>query len=158
MFAPGGGIAAADAICASDASAAGLSGNFLALVSVTGQSVTSRFAATPMGTQWVRPDGVMVAKAPFTELEAPINVDLAGMYYSVPVWTGESGTPNTPSSCYDWMADATQAPYIRGVAGVSSDAGTACRNPANCSRAFYDNVVSLPPTCNTALKLYCMEL
>jgi hypothetical protein len=103
-----------------------------------------------MGTQWVRSDGVVVATTPFTELEAPINVDLAGKYHSEAVWTGENGDPSDASTCTSWVPTA----FASGTYGVSSDSGLACRKPGDCSRAFADAAWF----CSSAYKLYCMEL
>lgn len=61
IFTPGGGIAAADAICQNEASAAGLSGTYRALLATTTASAASRFNSGPGTLPWGRPDGVLLA-------------------------------------------------------------------------------------------------
>jgi hypothetical protein len=58
LWTPGGGIASADAACQSDATAAGLSGTYRALLATTGASALSRFNLS--GAPWVRVDNAVV--------------------------------------------------------------------------------------------------
>jgi hypothetical protein len=55
---PGGGLADADALCATEAAEAGLSGSFKALLAADGYSAEDRFDTD--GDVWVRPDGVAI--------------------------------------------------------------------------------------------------
>jgi hypothetical protein len=61
-FASTGGLAAADALCASEATAAQLPGTFKALLGTTAASAISRFGLS--GPTWVRPDGIALADSP----------------------------------------------------------------------------------------------
>ena len=61
-YVPTGGLAGADALCASEASAAGLPGSFLALLPTSSTSAISRFDIS--GPTWVRPDGIALADSP----------------------------------------------------------------------------------------------
>ena len=58
-FSSGGGFPAADALCASEATAAGLAGTFRALVGDATTTPESRFSLT--GLPWRRVDGVQIA-------------------------------------------------------------------------------------------------
>ena len=59
VFTPGGGLAAADALCNSEASTASLPGTYRALLATTTASAASRFSTS--GAPWGRPDGVLLA-------------------------------------------------------------------------------------------------
>jgi hypothetical protein len=54
----GGGVAALDAACASDATASGIPGTFRALVATTSASAASRVSAA--GAPWIRADGIPI--------------------------------------------------------------------------------------------------
>ncbi len=102
-FVPGGGLAAADALCASEASLAGLSGTFRALLGSSTSTAASRFDLS--GRTWVRVDGIALADTPLDfmagNLTAPPNVTAVGTYTSGTVMTG--GSPGLVSStCSDW--------------------------------------------------------
>src|SRR5436190_591044 len=56
-FVPGGGLQAADALCAAEAASGKLSGRFTALLGTSTAAASSRFP-TFDSTTWVRPDGV----------------------------------------------------------------------------------------------------
>ena len=113
-WAPSGGIAAADAQCQAEATAAGLPGTYLALLSTSAASASSRFDLT--GPTWVRPDGVLVfaqaSDLASLSFVAPIAVSAdralrLGNYY---VWAGSSAitAPGTTSTtCNDWTSHAT---------------------------------------------------
>jgi hypothetical protein len=58
LWTPGGGIASADAACQSDATAAGLSGTYRALLATNGASALSRFNLS--GAPWVRVDNAVI--------------------------------------------------------------------------------------------------
>jgi hypothetical protein len=102
-FQPGGGRDAADLVCAGDARQYGIPGNFWALLTIDKEHVGDRFAQVPSGTQWVRGDGVPVAVAPISTLEASIDLDAAGTYSDVRVWTGDPGG-GVQNNCTNWMA------------------------------------------------------
>ena len=121
-FRPGAGRDDADALCAGEATAAGLSGTFLALLPTTTESAAARF---PDGPTWVRLDGVALAETPrafFDErLVAPLNRTPTGRYRSDGAWSG-AATPRDvarPSdSCSNWM-DGSAASADLGVGRVA---------------------------------------
>ena len=116
---PGGGIAAADAVCTDEATAAGLSGTFKAALATSTASALARFSST--GARWVRVDGVPITATtaalfdPNLEfLDAPVNVTAAGAYVSEPsfdfqevAWVGPRAAGGT-NNCADWT-DASAA-------------------------------------------------
>lgn len=75
-FTPGGGISAADAVCGSEATAAGLSGTYRALLATTTATAASRF--TTSGPPWIRTDGL-----PITNTAAELFS--SGTYLNLPV-------------------------------------------------------------------------
>jgi hypothetical protein len=113
------GIAGADALCASDASAASLSGTYKALLATTTASAASRMTLAAL---YVRPDGIPIATgstiAAGSTLDSGIWQRADGTY--VPsqgdlVFTGaptpsEMGT--VTSTCSDWTSTATPGAII----------------------------------------------
>jgi hypothetical protein len=129
---PGGGIAAADSICSSEAKAAGLAGSFKALLATDGASAASRFDLR--GLPWVRPDGVaIVDKAAdlAQHLNAPIDVGASGAYDFGGAWAW-AGAPtpgvagSAASTCASWTSRSSD-PYFYGLGGepgsINSDLG-----------------------------------
>jgi hypothetical protein len=78
----GGNVAVLDAICASDASTAGLRGNFKAFVATNGHTATERFDLSK--DPWVRVDGLMVVRRA---------VDLVNGRALVSIWVHADGSP-----------------------------------------------------------------
>jgi hypothetical protein len=122
----GGGVAAADSLCASEARAAGLPGSFKALLSAERVSAASRFDLR--GPPWVRTDGVPVvehaADLARSSLIAPIDVTATGAYVGWnTTWTG-ARTPGDPgtsaSTCSSWTSTAPDV-YAGWGAGASID-------------------------------------
>ncbi len=110
-FLPGSGIAAADSLCQSEATAAGLPGTYKALLAVEGASASSRFSFA--GAPWVRPDGVaIVEKASDLAtdlLMAPIGVSAGGLYLgNLGVWVGASSLSDagSESTCASWTSNS----------------------------------------------------
>lgn len=116
---PGGGIASADAVCASEASAAGLTGTFRALLATTTASAASRFSTT--GAPWVRADGIAVtataaelfATTTATYRVAP-NLTAAGAYVDANprryLWSGATGlnaVGTAATTCSDWTSTSS---------------------------------------------------
>jgi hypothetical protein len=101
-----GGLAAADALCNSEAASAGLPGTFVAFLSTATQPAPARLAGS---RGWVRPDGEPLIDQPadlfvggrmFNALE----LDAAGNYRAnMFTWTGttEDGLAD-PQRCGDW--------------------------------------------------------
>jgi hypothetical protein len=112
-FVPGGGLAAADALCANEASLAGVSGTFLAMLPSSTASAASRFDLG--GANWVRLDGIAVAESPLAfmagELSASPNVTSRRTYTDSVVITG--GIPamlaNNGETCVAWTNAASGA-------------------------------------------------
>jgi len=109
---PGGGITAADALCDSEAKAAGLPGTFAALLPTSKQSAADRFASFSSAA-WVRLDGVALNQAGAVlfdqpELRTPINVtSQKNVVPSVFVLTGSTSpwaVPRPEEVCQDWTA------------------------------------------------------
>jgi hypothetical protein len=108
------GIADADSVCQSDATAAGLANptNFLALLATSTASPASRFNLSAMSAPYVRSDGVKIADAPTIasggELDSGIWQHADGSYageFSSTVWTGSSAPNSTgtlASTCQNW--------------------------------------------------------
>ena len=148
-FAANAGVAAFDAECAAEASAAHLPGNYRALVATEGASAVSRFDLH--GRPWVRPDGVaLVARAADLatgRLMSPFNVhaDSTQEGTAFGFWTGAAApsTPGTPdTTCNGWTSSA---PVVHGIVG---------RNMNIEPGSWFD---ILPVTCNLPARVYCLQ-
>jgi len=145
-WAPGGGLADADARCQADAAARGHPGTFRALLAAAGRSAASRF--DPGGPPWVRVDGVPLAASAMALLlestETALNVNAAGGYEpdafvfsgaADPTTAGTAGT-----TCNDW-----------------TDAGaafTALGHLADSGPTFFG---AINDTCNVpGARIYCL--
>jgi hypothetical protein len=99
-WAPGGGLADADAHCNADAGAAGRPGVFRAYLDQSSMPASSRFLD---GRPWVRVDGVPIADTAIDAIagafETTRNTTLDGRYVTDPVWRGGGGRP-----CEDWTS------------------------------------------------------
>ena len=145
-FTVGGGITAADALCASEASAGGLTGTYKALLATNGASAISRFNTTS-GAAWVRSsDGIALttlARSMGTTLEAletAPNTNAKGntRFGSTTTWTGAAtlttaGT--TATTCGNWTATTSTGTGGRaGDTAISTwfgrDASAACTSTA----------------------------
>jgi hypothetical protein len=149
-WSPGGGLADADARCAADARAAGLSGTYRALLGTTTASAASRFSTA--GSVGVRLDGIpLVARAADLfdaagTLLAPLQVTAFGTYLTnYGSWSGgadprSAGT--AASTCNNWTSSTGTAVAGRVLFGKLSKA--------------YAFDTALP--CNTGFThLYCLE-
>ena len=151
------GIYSADALCQSEASAAGLTGVYLALLTPTNSAAAWRFDTT--GLPWIRTDGIRITQSAsefFTTglFDVPPNLSADGTYefsYEV-VWigTGSNGNPNTvvtdgTSNCSNWQSTIGSA-----GAGRAGDTATS---------QFFNFVPSGPygEQCNAALNLVCLQ-
>src|SRR5204862_6444894 len=99
-----GGLAAADARCQQDASAAGVTGTFRALLSTTTMPALDRFLPLP-AQPWVRVDGVATTRD-FVTWDAPIDVTANGTHVNTRVFSGSS-SPTTKAlsateTCNNW--------------------------------------------------------
>ncbi len=145
-FAPGGGVARADALCQREADDHARPGVFQALLAVEGASAASRFTA---GEPWLRADGVAIALD--TEnllaggpLLAPITLQLDGSYHGTTgVWTGADSiakAPVTAAHCASWTNTMGEGRY--GISG-QSDAQAIVSADLPCDSSY--------------LHLYCLE-
>lgn len=146
-FSNGTGVVGADAICASEASAAGLSGEFIALLPGKGSSPSSRLVSD--GRPVVRTDGVVVApdEATFNTPAwlAPLSVDATGTvsFGNALAWTG-AVTPNSLSngSCF-------------GFTNTSAMQSAATAFVGRAWPAAPEPMPSLP--CSSTAQLYCIS-
>lgn len=146
-FDPSTGIATADQLCQSEAEAAGLDGQFAALLGLDGQSPAARFDSD--GPTWVRLDGVPIVEAAeqlatAEELLAPIAFEADETpVFNVLVWSGASSPGDGASTqhCLGW----------------SSAVGTALSSVAG--RTAPDWFGDGPRDCDDSLlRVYCLEL
>jgi hypothetical protein len=135
----------ADAECASRASAAGLSGTFMAWVSDSTTSPDARF--TQAAVSYVLLDGTQVANdyADLTNnnIDNPIDVDeFQTAVAASSVWTG-TGTDGTAGAdhCVDWTSSGSGESAVAGSTGATNggwtDGGTL--------------------TCENTFRIYCFE-
>lgn len=111
-FTPGQGLAAADQICASEASAQGYPGTFRALLATSDMPARARFGAGP----WWRVDGVRFSED-LSAIDAPLDVFADGeiAHEMTFAWTGgpDFVQPGT-ETCGDWTSPPANG---RGIAG-----------------------------------------
>jgi hypothetical protein len=155
---PGGGIYSADALCRSEANAAGLTGGvYLALLTPTNSAAAWRFNTT--GLPWIRTDGIRITQSAsefFTTslFDVPPNLSADGrrqFSYEL-VWIGAAsdGNPNTvvtdgTSNCSDWYS--------------TSGTGGAGRSGETATSRFFNIIPSGPygEQCSAALNLVCLQ-
>ena len=154
------GVAGFDAVCSSEAAAAGLPGTYLALVATLEASAASRFDLT--GPPWARVDGVVVtAKAAdlaTPSLIAPIDVTADGAYSTAgQAWTGAfapgqpgqaGGAAAVETTCGDWTGTTANPMGSLGVPALTQTPGQ--QFAANFFHAF-ESPCSLPAA------LYCLQ-
>jgi hypothetical protein len=137
--------AAADAICASEATDGGVTGTFRAWISSTTTSANAYFTALGMDGPWYRPDGVLVAwhRSNLTTgngIFAQIVLDRSGKFQlEVNAWTGTNANGTTAENCTNFSS--TSGNGMRGV-DVTKDLLWAAFSTQGC------------PTTN---RLYCFE-
>jgi len=109
-FLPSSGIAAADALCQSEATTAGRSGVFRAVLATTSASPASRFDLT--GPPWVRVDGIRVAPTAAAFFQSATwdsapNVTPFGDYAEFAIAVGGSSLTQpgaAADTCSDWSS------------------------------------------------------
>lgn len=138
---PGGGVAGADALCASEAASAGLAGSYLAMLTTSTTDGFARFSLT--GPTWTRVDGIALAPSAvavagvddldtFTILQA----DGTPNYTTASnTWTGSAA-----SNCSNWTTTAGM-----GVSG----------NGATTTRSRWRDIIDAP--CTNARRLICLQ-
>ncbi len=145
-FISGTGLAGADTVCQNNATAAGLTGTFKALLATNGATAASRFAT---GEPWVRLDGVAVVDA-WTDLAAnmllaPINVQADGTTYlgNYGLWLGAAGFATAGSAattCNSW----------------ASSAGADTASAGTVARSYYGSTTARGCD-STGYRVYCLE-
>lgn len=141
-----GGLAAADLICQNEATAANLSGKYIAFLSnsIEPGSTLDLINTNLANAKYVRPDNTVVANstAEFLSLNhlAPMNIIASGAALTDDgrVWTGYlaadgviESQPNPSITCSDWTAAIPSTGGANGVAtdidfGWVNDYGTYC--------------------------------
>ena len=139
-----GGIAGADEICAAQASAAGLEGEFKAWLSTIASPVFQR--VTQSSGPYVLVDGTIVANdwddLVDGSILTPINLDASGVIRPGEVWTGTLATGGS-------YPDDDCAAFTSGSTGVAL-----CGATDTTSSKWTENIT---PACSTLLGLYCIE-
>jgi hypothetical protein len=144
LWIPGRGISSADALCQSEATAAGLSGTYLALLPqmVAGYqySAASRFSTS--GQTWVRADGIAItqtAAAFFTTstsfFDVPPNLSANGAYRFGPeyAWTGAlTPTSTVVTDCANWTSSSSSNSALVGFAGDTNTKNFFNAGPSSC--------------------------
>lgn len=139
-----GGIDGADALCASQAAAAGLSGEFNAWLSTVDSAVADRFVRSTQ--PYVLVDGTRIADDwdDLTDgtLQAILNLDANGEARGGDVWTGTlpSGLSFAETDC-DGFTSGTVGAALCGTTQSINAGWTA----------------SQVPRCDTPLRLFCFE-
>ncbi len=145
---PTTGITAADAFCANEAAAAGLSGAYMALLATSTASAISRFPTAATST-YVRPDGIVIAAgttlAAGNALQSGIWQHADGTYAANSnAWTGAT-TPSVAgsalSTCNDWGATTSMS----GIGG-----------PVTLADSFWWNGFT-NGDCTQPFRVYCLE-
>jgi hypothetical protein len=157
-FTPSAGLAAADALCQTEAQATSLANptHFLAALATSTASVASRFNLT--GPTWVRVDGVRVAASPADfmagNLLAPPATDARGQVVESEGWMGSSGgltrpAMNAAENCDNWSSVAsTSTAMIFDTTWGGPDAPNA-----------FEEFVSVAQSCNNnfGVRVLCLE-
>jgi len=157
LWTPGGGVAAADAICQSDASSAGLANaaNYRALMTTT-VAATDASRISLSGQPWYRLDGAQLfgsaadlADPAAGKILTTLNLTPAGDYRPPPAsaWTGNLVAPSSTTmidNCNNWTSSTAS---LLGVAGSAYDSWFTW---------WTNGYMPLEP-CNTPDHVYCFE-
>lgn len=145
------GVAGADALCTSQATAAGLTGTFKALLATTTATAASRFTTT--AANFVRPDGVVIGPVSAVlggnvVLSAPINVtaDAASYLGNNGSWTGATAPTSVgtaASTCANWSSNLATATGVYGRVGETDG-------------KYWFNTTTTT-TCNASFRVYCLQ-
>jgi len=157
-FKPGAGqsLTTADALCQSDASKAGFSGTFKALMASTSPATTAIARMNLSGTPWVRPDGVpVVAAAADLNVAEPVLLSAPQVTASkkyggnVWVWTGATSATATPTA-------ATTCTPSGAASWTGGDPATGYMGETFFADYWYFYSASTS-NCNSAAPVYCLE-
>lgn len=148
-FATTGGLAAADALCSSEASAAGLSGSFKALLPSIGASAASRF--DPSGAPWARVDDALLKLDPSemftaTYWDTSLNLTADGTTFigNNDAWGG--GTTLTLVGGDGWTCS-----------GWTSTSGSAAAGRAGFTRVYDLLSYDSGSGCGQSFHVYCLQ-
>jgi hypothetical protein len=130
FFVASGGIGAADALCASEASGASLPGTYKAFMSTTTVAAASRFNLN--GAPWVRTDGVPLMNSAadlgtwslLTAVDRKADGSLSQGY----AWTGNPGANAPAQTCNDWTTASMAVLGVLHVVTESSSYWTSFQN------------------------------
>jgi len=161
-WAPGAGLAGADALCTSQASAAGLPGTYRALLAGVSTSAASRFSTN--GLPWARVDDVLLSTtaagflAPTgTHWLASLDVTATGAHvYNAQTWAGATtlagvgtlATTGVTTSCAGWT---TASPTTYGAVGGAGSSRVAF------AFANYGGQTSTTSCASTNNRLMCLQ-
>lgn len=140
-----GGVAGADALCASQAAAAGLDGEFKAWLSTIASPVADRLSHS--NAPYVLVDGTVVANdwddLVDGSILAAINLDAGGIPRGGDVWTGTlpTGLPYVNDDCEGFTTGGSERFGLCGSTASTDPGWTASATPA----------------CSSQLGLYCFE-
>jgi len=145
-FTPGGGLAAADALCQAEATAAGRTGTFRALLAADGATAASRFSTA--GLPWVRADGLALAETAEAFLTKP--------QYDLPILYSADGLTRFDSSRDYWRG--APAPFTPGTSESTCASWTTTTGNGTggwgVDRVGWGNV---PTPCDQPLGLVCLQ-
>jgi hypothetical protein len=144
------GLAAADSLCQSEASAASLANaaSFVALMATSSASAASRLSAS--GQNWVRPDGLPLAASAASLLAGQIlltpslHADGSLVAAGTTTWSGATAigmAGTSASTCDDWTSG-------------SSSLGVACSQVQEVVSDWFGGVGGI---CGQDLEVYCFE-
>ncbi len=140
-----GGTDGADALCAEQATAAGLEGEFRSWLSTVDSAVEDRLNRSTV--PYVLVDGTTIANdwddLVDGTIMARIDLDASGLRRVGDVWTGTraSGASYSPDDCAGFTTSSSEQ---RGLCGAS----------ASTLSEWTENIT---PQCSTPLRLYCIE-
>ncbi|HUS32796.1 MAG TPA: hypothetical protein VMZ53_30050 [Kofleriaceae bacterium] len=163
QLSPRTGLAGLDMTCATAASAAGLSGTFLAFASTSTVNARDRFASS---RGWVRTDGLALYDtiSDITLNTRPRSVSLDEIGMLIPdgtvavTGTNENGNVNT-QTCNDWTSASAALqvtviyPAWVGIYSVSN-VNTSCNSPTRVFCMQNDRNVPLPPVAPAPMGRY----
>jgi len=146
----GGGVTTLDAMCASEAAAAGLTGTFISAVATTAQGIATR--AVPDSRAWRRVDGVEVAAAnqlfDGTTLRSYVTQTADGSYVTPSVFTGafDGVTPSMAgTNCSNWTDTSTAGQGELGLPSVVDSTG------------FWADYDTVTESCNFVAGVICLQ-
>lgn len=154
---PNTGLAAADALCQSEATAATLTGTYRALLATTTASAASRY--NPAGQAWARTDDVLLANSGTLFLgaataywDAALNVTASRAFTTPRVWAGAASVNTVGTAaltCANWSSNAMTS---NGAVGISFSTQT------SVAFANYSTASSINTCDNTSYNIYCLQL